>query len=71
MESKVIKWHTKLEIGDVDIYIMRNNELGLKELVIGYRSIYVNTYSVKVFDISKPNQNNCIFTHESQHLWER
>ena len=37
IESKVIKWHTRLEIGDVDLYIMRNNALGLKELVIGYR----------------------------------
>ena len=37
VESKVIKWHSRLEIGDVDLFLMRNEELGLKELVLGYR----------------------------------
>ena len=51
-ESRVIKWHTRLEIEDVDLSIMRNNVLGTKELVIGYRQIFENTYNLKVFDIS-------------------
>ena len=37
IKSEVLQWHTRLEIGDVDLNIMWNNELGLKELVLGYR----------------------------------
>jgi len=70
IDSKVLQWHTRLEIEDVDLFIMRNHELGVKELVLGYRQIYVNTYNVKLFNISKPASNNCVYTHESHHLYE-
>ena len=30
----------------------------------------MNTYNVKIFNISEPDSNNCVFTHESFHLWE-
>jgi hypothetical protein len=36
-KCSVIKWFTRLEIGDVDLNIMRNEALGTKELVLGYR----------------------------------
>ena len=33
--------------------------------------MYVNTYCLKVFNIPKTAlDNNCVLTHESQHLWE-
>ena len=61
----VIRWETFLDIGDVNVFIMRNELTGYKELVIGYKSIFVNTYNIIVMDISEIRNNNMIFRHES------
>lgn len=61
----VIRWETFLDIGDVNVFIMRNEVTGFKELVIGYKSIFVNTYNIIVMDISEIRNNNMIFRHES------
>jgi hypothetical protein len=43
-------WHSLLEIGDASISIFRgNDDLGdFKELVIGYKTININTYTLVV-----------------------
>ena len=82
----VMKWENKLDIGDVDIYINRViKEQGeerykkifkFKELLISYKTIYMNTYTLQVFDISDSDQdgladNWTVFKHESFQLWEQ
>lgn len=47
-----IKWKNKLDIADADIAVVRNEEKKLKELVVSYKTIFINTYNVKVVDIS-------------------
>ena len=56
-----------LEIDDVDLVVI--NKEGLKELVIGYKMIYMNVYNLISFDISGVKKN-MMFRHESMQLWE-
>ena len=41
-----LKYQSKLDIGDAHVSIMRNKRHGYKELLIAYKSIYMNTYTV-------------------------
>jgi len=67
---ELINWKHKLDIGDCNIYFTRgmdpvtNNYY--KELVISYKTIYINTYNVFVKDISGPLENrSTLYIHES------
>lgn len=72
----LIKWKNKLDIGDPNISILRgppvhSGKTKLKELIISYKSIFINTYNVVVMDISyDDNSPSMIFHHESFQLWE-
>ena len=70
--SFLIRWKTLLEIGDCNIFVMRNEQMNYKELIISYCSIYVNTHNVIVMDINKnAAKGQMIFRHESYQLWEQ
>lgn len=47
-----MKYKNKLDIADADIAVVRNQQKKYKELVVSYKSISVNTYTVIVADIS-------------------
>jgi hypothetical protein len=47
-----MKWKNKLDISDANVWVLRNKERKYKELIVSYKTIHINTYSVKVFDIS-------------------
>lgn len=67
------KYKNKLDIGDCQLYVIRQPNRMYKELVISYKTIYINTYNVQLMDISgevkQENENflapNTIFRHES------
>jgi len=42
----VLKYENKLDIGNADVSIVRNPVHGYKELLICYKTIYMNTYTV-------------------------
>lgn len=46
------KWKNKLDIGDSSLFVMRNKQKGYKELIISYKTIFINTYNVTLMDIS-------------------
>lgn len=47
----------------------RNNDS--REIVIGYKSIYINVYTIVVLDItSADSEQTIIFSHEAFQLWE-
>ena len=64
-----MKWKNKLDISDANVCVMRHNEKNYKELIVSYKTIHINTYSVKVIDISG-NDYKTLFRHESFQLWE-
>jgi hypothetical protein len=66
----LIKWKNKLDIGDPNMFILRNYESKLKELIVSYKTIYINTYNVICMDVSIEDDQLMIFRHESFQLWE-
>lgn len=64
-----LKYKNKLDIADADIAVMRNPQKQLKELIVSYKSININTYNVYVVDISGDTPWP-LFRHESFQLWE-
>ena len=66
----LIKWKKKLDIGDVNIYILRNLERRYKEIVISYKTIYINVYNILVLDTYHKSNQPIMYRHESFQLWE-
>jgi hypothetical protein len=60
----LIKFQNKLDIGDVEMYI-NYLESGNREMVIGYKSIYINIYTITVLDITSDSKQTVIFNHEA------
>ena len=52
----LIRWKNKLNIGDPNMFILKNTNKNysseLKELVVSYKTIFMNTYNVICMDIS-------------------
>jgi len=46
------------------MFILRS-ETGLKELIISFKTIYINTYNVVCMDITVDDEQLMIFRHES------
>ena len=67
-------WRHKLDIGDANINVLRgyDDQIGhFKELIIGYKTIYINTYTIVVYDISgNPEDRQTLQKHECFQLWE-
>ena len=69
MKSRFLtKYKNKLDIGDCKLSVMR--EENLKELVISYKTIYINTYNIVIMDISQNKGQSMVAKHESFQLWE-
>ena len=67
----ICKWKHKLNIGDANMQIMRGQDEKrvYKELVISYKTIYINTFNVVISDLSAET-NNVLLKHEAFQLWE-
>ena len=61
----LLKLKNKLDIGDADIEVHKCQEKHYKELIVSYKTIYMNTYNVTVIDITDPKRFKTIFRHES------
>lgn len=70
----IVVLNNKLNIDDVFLKIVRGQDAvtrkPYKELVIGSKVIYQNTFQVTVQDLSKEQTNSTFARHESFHLWE-
>lgn len=58
----LVKYKNKLDIGDCNIFVNRMD--GLKELVLSYKTIFVNTYNIVIMDLATSNDAT-IARHES------
>lgn len=63
--SFLIRWKNKLDIGDTNIQVLRNYEKGIKEIIISFKTININTFNLMVMDISQESNKSIIFRHES------
>ena len=64
-EMFFMNYRGKLEIGDVDMHILKED--GDTHLIVSYKTIYINVYSLKVIDLER---RQVIYRHESFCLWE-
>ena len=63
-------WNSRLDIDNCTIAILRGQDKSskeyYKELVVAYKTIYINTYNVVALDISgPPEKRSTLFIHES------
>ena len=67
-------WPHKLDISDVNMQIIRDTDANgapYKELIIGYKTIYINTYNLVVQDLGGAKEERATLQrHESFQLWE-
>lgn len=71
----ITMWQHKLDLDDANIYILRgkdtnpkasNENQSFKELVISYKTCFINTYNVIVTDLSSKIEDRAtLFRHES------
>ena len=63
----LIKLKNKLDIADANIFVLRNHNKMYKELVLSYKTIYLNMYNITILDIHNPDsrEENAVFRHES------
>ena len=67
----LINWKSKLDISNANISLITRYDNVTKkpcrQLVITYKSIYINTFNVIVLNLET---ELILFRHESYHLWE-
>lgn len=73
-ETFILNQGNKLDIGQVDMYIYEDELTNSPQLILAYKTIYVNTYTVNVIDIDTKDDDGAeasmLFRHESFCLWE-
>ena len=60
----------KLDIHNCNIEILNNIGQGIREAVISYKTIHMNTYTITCIDLTQNDDTSVIFMHESFQLWE-
>ena len=63
----ICRWQHKLNIGDANMFIMRGQDKDgtvFKELVVSYKTIFINTFNVVVQDLSTANKR-VLLKHEA------
>ena len=65
----LIQHKNKLDIGDANVAINHRNK-NSRELVVAYKTIFINTYTIIVLDITSENSKTMLYRHESFQLWE-
>ena len=61
----IVKWKRKLDIDDCFINILKDNKNGYKEIVVSYKTIYVNIYTILVLDLQHKSGQPLMYRHES------
>ena len=59
----------KLDIENADMFINYRSK-DSRELIISYKSIFINTYTIAVLDLWEDSDKALLFRHESFQLWE-
>ena len=48
--SFLMKQKNKMDIGDANMFVLRNRGKGIKEVIISYKTIYINTFNITCLD---------------------
>ena len=68
--TNMLVGENSLDIDDCKLEIIRTydakQDVTTKELLISYKTIFINTYNVQLYDISAPlNKRATLYIHES------
>jgi hypothetical protein len=70
-------WGHNLDIGDANMFMLKGldphsgNGSYFKELVVSYKTIYINTFNISLTDLaSTDDKSNTLFRFEPFQLWE-
>ena len=63
----IIQEGNKLNIADANLFVLSNDRQGYRELILSYKTMYINTFNCNVIDLC---DKTIIFRHESFQLWE-
>ena len=67
----ILNWSNRLDIGDTNIFVIRNPEKNYKEVSLSFKNIFINTFNVIVLDLSPQSDGvEIMYRHESFQLWE-
>lgn len=66
----IVNWNRNLDIGDASIFILRDQAKGYKEIVVSYKTIFINVYNILVLDQRHRSGQALMYRHESFQLWE-
>ena len=55
-------WRHKLDIADANMFVLTNEQHGYRELIVSYKTMYINTFNCMVVDLT---DKLIIFRHES------
>ena len=64
-----MRYLNKLDINDTNIYINHRSK-DSRELVISFKTIFINTFTIFVLDITTDDAKTLLYRHESFQLWE-
>ena len=59
-----MRYQNKLDIGDTNIFI-NHRSADSRELIISFKTIFINTFTVYVLDITTEDAKTLLFQHES------
>ena len=45
--------------------ILKDEKKGFKELIVGYKTIYINVYNIIVMDVTTNEESTLLYRHES------
>jgi len=60
----ILNWRNKLDIGDTNIFVVKNEKYNYKELSISFKNIFINTFNVILIDMTSEG-NHIMYRHES------
>ena len=63
----IMNCSNKLDIGAADMDIIRDNVTDRSQLIVCFKTIHINVYTVNVIDLE---DGSIIYIHESFCLWE-
>ena len=68
----IMNVNNNLDIGSVDMHVYTDEITDKPQLLISYKTIFINVYTINVLDLDNDmdHNGNLIYRHESFCLWE-
>ena len=71
-DAFILNVNNKLDIASVDMHVFTDEVTDQRQLLISYKTIFINVYTINVIDLDNDTDinGNLMYRHESFCLWE-